>query len=592
MALQVPGIVPDATPEGGNTPGVNLSVPVDAFGGAVGHALSGLGDQVEKSGDQIWARAVDLQNLQNETVAKNADADYMMKSGLLHAAFVNKEGLNAGPEALAVHIKELQDLRTSIRAPLNPMAAKMYDASSTQFMGRNIFNAAGHSGQQMKAAANAASASRIDELSDSVGANPTDEAMFQRNTYAIHHEVQSQGERMGWTPDQVDETSKQYISQSVAKRAAGLARVGKLDDAQHLVDNAAKQGVLLPNDEAKVGQIVQTQRRAVGSANMATEIYNDGLDETGTQTKSLKELQDTAKAKAHEQYPDDPLYEQHAVQAVDSKWYINRRAETDAKNGNRETVNGAIMGGANNLQEVLADPATAKAYYALPKSEQLAVPGRINSYNAARDKDMNQRALTTVLGMRTADPVSFLDLDPTDPKVGLNQAQMRTVMGWQATDKKQSQADPRVARAINILQPDMNAAGIAKKGGFDSDQTKDYYQFIGSLQDQLDSYHKAHPNATPNIEEVRKMGAQLMQSQITSKHWYGDTKEPVYNMTVPDDEVERIKGDSYWDQHGITPNDAMIKRIYTAQQFKKLYGGSAKQKPEDVQFPPNAPVSQ
>jgi hypothetical protein len=574
---------------------VNLPVPVDAFGGAIGHALGTLGSAVEGASDKLWARAVDLQNLQNETNAKNADAEYMQQSGLLHAAFINKEGVNAGPDALAAHIKELQDLRKNIRDGLaSPMAQKMYDASSLSFMGRNIFNAAGHSGQQMKVAANAADNSRIDELSDSAGANPTDDEMFQRNTYAIHDTVAQMGHRMGWSDEQIDEASKQQISAAVAKRAAGLARTGRLDEAQHLVDNASKQGVLLPKDEDHVGAIVQTQRRAVGSANIATEVYNGGLDDSGNQTKSLKALQDEARAKATAQYPNDPIYAQHAVAAMDSQWYVNKRAEVDQRNGNRETVNGAIMGGAQNLQQVLADPKTAAAYYALPKAEQLAVPGRINNYNRQRDEFANQRALTTVLGMRTSDPVAFLDLDPTDPKVGLNQQQMRTVMGWQASDRKQSQADPRVHRAISILQPDMNAAGIAKKGGADTPETQGYYQFVGALQDQLDAYHHANPNKTPPPEEVRKMGAQLMQFIITGKTWYGgDYKEPVYNQEVPEKEAAAIKNDPYWDAHGITPNDGMIKRIYVAQQFKKLYGGTAKStNPDATQFPPNAPVSQ
>jgi len=39
----------------------------------------------------------------------------------------------------------------------NPMAQKMFDGSSLSFMGRTIFNAAGHAAQQTKVAANNAS---------------------------------------------------------------------------------------------------------------------------------------------------------------------------------------------------------------------------------------------------------------------------------------------------------------------------------------------------------------------------------------------------------------------------------------------------
>src|SRR6185312_13570799 len=136
---QVPGLAPTAEPSGYASE-VNLPVPVDAFGGALGHALEGLGGQVEKASNEIWHQAMAIQGLHNETEAKEADAQYMMKSGLLHADFINREGLNAGPDALKKHIQELQDLRVNIRNGLsNPAAQRMYDASSIGFMGRNIF---------------------------------------------------------------------------------------------------------------------------------------------------------------------------------------------------------------------------------------------------------------------------------------------------------------------------------------------------------------------------------------------------------------------------------------------------------------------
>src|SRR5258708_5871976 len=146
---QVPGLTPSAQP-GALAPEVNLPVPVDAFGGAIGHALEGLGSQIEQSSDRIWSRAVEMQGLKNETDAKEADAKYMMQSGIMHADFINKEGQNAGPEALQKHIQDLQDLRVNIRGSLsNPAAQRMYDGSSLVFMGLNIFNAAEPSVQHM-----------------------------------------------------------------------------------------------------------------------------------------------------------------------------------------------------------------------------------------------------------------------------------------------------------------------------------------------------------------------------------------------------------------------------------------------------------
>ena len=62
-------------------------------------------------------------------------------------------------------------------------------------------------------------------------------------------------------------------------------------------------------------------------------------------------------------------------------------------------------------------------------------------------------------------------------------------------------------------------------------------------------------------------------------------------MPVPSEQLDKLRNDPYWAKRGVKPNDEMLSRIYRAQKFKELYGGSAK-KPPTVQFPPNAPESQ
>jgi hypothetical protein len=149
--------------------------------------------------------------------------------------------------------------------------------------------------------------------------------------------------------------------------------------------------------------------------------------------------------------------------------------------------------------------------------------------------------------------------------------------------------DPRVSRALQFLKPDMIAAGIDPRGG--EDARKDYYAFTGALQDQLDDYHKQHPGKVPSHEELKAIGAQLMQEQISHKGWLWDSKEPFFKLPVPDEEAARIKQDPYWTKRGVTPNEGMISRIYRAQLFKEKYGGSAATKPAPA-FPPNAPEGQ
>src|SRR5229473_766113 len=264
LMSQAPDLTPSVAPTTSGVAGPSLAVPTDAFGGAVGKALEGLGSAVETGSDRIWQRAVELQNLNNETEAKSADADYMMKAGMEHANFSSLEG-NAAKAAFPGYMQKLKDLRQEARDGLsNPMAQKMFDASSLSVMGRTIFNGAGHAAQQTKVAASNASQARVDQMSDGIGANPTDELTYQRYTRGIAAETKSQGEMHGWSPEQTDETTKQNISTAVAKRVVGLAKTDAIG-AQAMFDRASKSGDLLPAMADRVQATVQTQFRQQGS---------------------------------------------------------------------------------------------------------------------------------------------------------------------------------------------------------------------------------------------------------------------------------------------------------------------------------------
>src|SRR5258707_9542299 len=232
---QVPGLVPTERPSAQGAPEANVSISADAFGGVVGHALSGLGTTIEGAGDKIWQRAVEMQNLQNETEAKNADAQYMMEAGKLHADFSVLEGTQAH-EAFPKYMQDLQDRRTESRDGLsNPMAQKMYDGSSLSTMGRSIFNGAGHAAQQMKVASNNASTARVDQMVNGIGASPNDEVTYERYKQGIRSEVQSQGERNGWLPDQIKATSDAKVSEATATRIAAMSKTDVFG-AQRLLD--------------------------------------------------------------------------------------------------------------------------------------------------------------------------------------------------------------------------------------------------------------------------------------------------------------------------------------------------------------------
>jgi len=126
----VPGLTPDQVPSPQGTPEVSVSTPIEAFGGAVAHAISGLGGAVEQSSDKIWQRATEFQDLQNRAEVDKADAAYMEKAGLLHAQFSARQGQDA-VQAFPKYIQDLKDERERIGGTLtNQMTQKMYDSQT------------------------------------------------------------------------------------------------------------------------------------------------------------------------------------------------------------------------------------------------------------------------------------------------------------------------------------------------------------------------------------------------------------------------------------------------------------------------------
>src|SRR6266705_2526375 len=340
---QVPGLTPTSQP-GVYAPEVNLAVPTDAFGGAVGHALEGLGTQIEQSSDRIWSRAVEMQGLQNETEAKEADAKFMMQSGMLHADFINKEGLNAGPGALQRHIQELQDLRVNIRGSLsNPAAQRMYDASSLGFMGRNIFNAAGHSGQQMKVAANNASDSRIALAKTSIGDNPDDDINVSRMQRVVESEVDAKGSRGGWSSDQVAATKEAEVSEAIGHRILGIAKTNA-PKAQRMLDEAIAKKAITPGIAEKLQATVQTQFRDQGSRIISDKVLGDRRS-GDEENRPVQEYIDDALKEAKKYPTKDPLFEDYVRNRVVTDYNRQKSIEIDADNQNTRVIGKALLKG-------------------------------------------------------------------------------------------------------------------------------------------------------------------------------------------------------------------------------------------------------
>src|SRR5580692_3382076 len=97
--------------------GVSVSTPGAAFGTNVGEALSRLGSTTEQVGNELFTRAIALQDLKNENDARQAQTDFANKSSQMHAEFGALTG-QAASDALPGFLKDQAALRTQLRGQL------------------------------------------------------------------------------------------------------------------------------------------------------------------------------------------------------------------------------------------------------------------------------------------------------------------------------------------------------------------------------------------------------------------------------------------------------------------------------------------
>lgn len=280
---------------------------------------------------------------------------------------------------------------------------------------------------------------------------------------------------------------------------------------------------------------------------------------------------------AREQAPEDALFPDYVEQRITTDHNRAVAVRRDDEYTNRQVIETGLMGQEGGklpttVEELTADPAAAQAWQALPPATQRRYMG-VLARNAKGDHnwtDASLRDYQRYKGMAQANPAEFLDQDVIS--TDLPNSAKRELINLQGRLKGKAEGDPRVMRALNILRPDLQAAGLDPK---DKDQ---WYQFTGALSDQLQDL-AGENKKPPTIEEIKTIGARLLQQQGSKEFWFSSSKAPMFTLPVPRADADEIKADPAWAALGITPTDQQIQRIYTRKLYQDLYGGKPKTQP-------------
>lgn len=280
---------------------------------------------------------------------------------------------------------------------------------------------------------------------------------------------------------------------------------------------------------------------------------------------------------ATEQSPDDPLFPDYVRDRIEQDNNRQLQIKRDDNFQNRSVIETALMGQEggklpSTVEELTADPKTEQAWEQLVQNDPAAARRYMGvlARNAKGDHNWTNDTLKQYQGFKGEaqnDPVGFLDADVIGSD--LPNSAKRELINLQQRIKGQAQGDPRVQRAMGILAPDLQAAGIERK------YKDEYNEFTGALADQLQQFTEDNKRP-PKVDEVKTIGARLLQQQ-SSKGWlWGTNQTPTFQVPVPNEEAEKIKADPSWAKLGITPTDQQVQRIYTRKIYQDLYGGTPK----------------
>lgn len=560
-------------------PEMNPRVPAAAFGGGVADAISGLGKATEHAGNEIWAQAVKLQDLNNHAEVDKADAEFMKQAGMLHADFSAKQGMEA-KQAFPKYMEDLQSVREGIGKTLsNPASQKMYNSTSLSTMGRTIFNGAGHAATQLKSAS-------IDAVSSRIGTNvgiastssdPATVESARQTALGLNHRLHE----LKGTPESTSD-SEFIINSSI--NANVLVHQAE-DDPSKAVDAYEKlqslRGKITKEDYDRADRSITNKIHANGAATIAGDILAKHTDTEGNVDASTAELQKEARDRAAKDLPNDAIYQDHVVKALEGKLNQNRYAVRQAKWDNVQIMDQNIQSsGATNMDELLADPRAAAAYKQLPASEQNKLPARLNNYIKARDYSYNQQSMTALDGMRKNDVTQFLDSDPTDPKWKLSQQQIRTVNGWREELKKNPNQDPQVNRAMSMIRQtfgaQMDSLGIRNRNSKDA---TDYDHFTGLLSESLEAWQQAHGKPAEYQDIKEKIAPQLFQQHSTTGFLGGlfgpGKSDPYFKDLIQSKDYKQFSKDFTTDRVNrgeVQPGEEETTRAYYRRVGQTLYG--------------------
>lgn len=578
---------PSTTPTDRPTPYLNVRAMPEAFGVNIGEALA-------RGGDELFGRAMALQQLENQSAADDLSNEFIIQSSDLRAKYHSLEGKDA-PEQLEKYARDLDELRGKIReGARNPYTGKLYDSHTRGFLAREVYSGAQHAATENKRYHNKVIDNKEVAAHDEVAHRPQSERTVAAQTSTLRDVYRQRAAMKGWDTDTEQIEYQRGLSKLLYTQITSLAKNNPEAADKLLKDNEIN---LYGDDLPKAQAIVDTHMRVQGAVSIAEQIVKP--PEEGKFDKSLEDYIREATKKADEIRPDDALMRSQVQNDVIARYHKLYGAKREADAERKNVMDKAVTGGYGRLPSSVAEmlklhPEIENAWQKMTDTQRKPYFSAIANLQkmpdlSRRNYEFSQEGIERyeeLIGMRHANPKEFLSLNL--PSEQFRVPTIQSLIRMQAELQKKADEDPRVGAALTMIR---NARGnVMSELGIDkrTEANKENYdRFVGALQMGLDRLRE-EGKKQPKQEDILALGDALMFQKAVPRFGgifggiFGTAKEePIYNVTVPD-KIKKEFTEEYRKTFKQDPSEEEIRREYVRSQLRNLGKG----KPDTLATPP------
>lgn len=560
--------VPDVTPTQQGPGPMRIETPGAAFGTNVAAAVESVGGDLNKAGNEIFARAMAIQDLQNRADADKAFQGFVEQQGKIHADFNTLQGEDRA-KAYPKYIEDTHSLRNQMGANLNPMARKLYDTESRSQTGRMIFSGAVLAADAQKDFLIKNGEASLQLLAKTVSDNPGDEALYNDSVAKAKQGANYLAGLHGFGVDSEYENLKSKDAVSTITRNRLIA-LNQDNPAKAMEAFERLKGNLLEKDKDYIFSAIQGQNRSIGVANIANDTFTTMYDDTGKQIKSLNQAEGEVRIKAQQLAPNDPVFANRSVNQLRAlntqRFQADKMDDWQAGQQIRDFI--AAHPEIKTEQQLRAVPEMAQTLDGMNfKGRGIDTPGYIHRYLDSKFKEVNDETYYQLRGLAISNREQFLDMDFT--KEQLNQRQIDALNHYRKSLIEKPGDDPHLKNAMLWMQQthgqELEALNIAR---YDKNNPDDYIKYQGAMLQAIEAWKDSNQGRVPGFKDIQNEIGPAVLKKYAQPKWFGMRSEevPEYRMDIPQDFID--------ERRKTFPNrtDDMLRRDWNAFMFQQMFG--------------------